>query len=182
MRDSTMKTFQVAAHVAIIITAGLVCAVLIRNYLGGQPLSAPVVRDNPTPAAEQSPVATNAVQPGTKLTFTNIDWESNGQTLIVALSDKCHFCSESALFYKRLARERGQTRLVAVLPQPVEDGRKYLDSLGVKIEDVRQVSFPSVGLRATPTLILADNKGVAIDSWIGRLPADRELEVLSHLR
>ena len=52
----------------------------------------------------------------------------------------------------------------------------------MNIEDVRQVSFPSVGLRGTPTLILADDKGVAVDSWLGRLPAEREGEVLNRMR
>lgn len=93
-----------------------------------------------------------------------------------------HYCSDSAPFYQRLVQERGRTQLVAVLPQSVEDGRKYLQSLGVNITDVRQVSFPSVALRAAPTLILADNKGVAIDSWLGRIPKEREAQVLARLR
>lgn len=183
MRDSTVKGFQVAAHFAIIVTAALVCVVLIKNYLIPPPApTTTTISESVAPAINKERVPKNDVQPGTKLAFSEIDWEANGQTLIVALSDKCRYCSESAPFYQRLARERGRTRLVAVLPQPVEEGRKYLENLGVKIEDVRQVSFPSVGLRVTPTLILADNKGVAIDSWIGRLPEKSETDVLNRLR
>ena len=33
MREATVKWIQTAAHLAIIFTAGLICAVLIKNYL-----------------------------------------------------------------------------------------------------------------------------------------------------
>ncbi len=163
---------------------GLISAVVIKDYLIFPPASPDSTRAARTAVTvnTDSNSLSNQIQRGTKLTFSGIDWEKNGQTLIIALSDKCHFCSESAPFYQRLTREHGRAHLVAVLPQSVEDGRKYLESLGVNIDDVRQVSFPSMGLRGTPTLILADDKGVAVDSWLGRLPAEREGDVLSRMR
>jgi hypothetical protein len=96
----------------------------------------------------------------------------------------CHFCSESAPFYQRLARETAQksgVHLVAVLPQDVAEGSKYLNSLGVPIEDVRQAQLDALGVSGTPTLILIDGKGVVMKSWVGKLSGDREAEVLDQL-
>jgi len=184
MRETTVKGIQTSAHLAIIFTAGLICAVLIKNYLIFPPsfsettrVAAPAV-----PVNASGKAVSNKIQRGTKLPFSGIDWEKNGQTLIMALSDKCPFCSESAPFYKRLSQAKGRSQLVVVLPQSVEVGRNYLESLGVNITEIKQVSFPSVGLRGAPTLILADDKGVAVDMWVGRLPVEREAEVLDRLR
>ena len=191
MQEGTVRGIQVTAHLAIIFTAVLISAVVIKTYIiGDRSRSSDIVRPEVASAAEpnqrevpsrRSQPATQ-LQPGTRIELTGVDWKKNGQTLILALSDKCHFCTESAPFYQRLVKQRGKTSLVAVLPQPVDQGRKYLEGLGVAIDDVRQVSFPAVGLRGTPTLILADNNGVAIESWIGRLQPNREEELLERLR
>lgn len=191
MQESTARGIQVTAHLAIIFTAVLISAVVIKTYIiGDRSRSSDIVRPEVASAAEpnqreipsrRSQPATQ-LQPGTKIELTGVDWKKNGQTLILALSDKCHFCTESAPFYQRLVKQRGKTSLVAVLPQPVDQGRKYLEGLGVAIDDVRQVSFPAVGLRGTPTLILADNNGVAIESWMGKLPPNREEDLLERLR
>lgn len=126
--------------------------------------------------------ADNLIQPGTKLSLEGIDWAKNGQTLLMAVSNKCHFCSESAPFYQQLARQHGKARLVAVLPQPVEDGKKYLEGTNVAVDDVRQAPLTALGIRGTPTLILVDNNGVAINSWVGKLAPGKEEEVLSSLQ
>ena len=192
MQESTARGIQVTAHLAIIFTAVLISAVVIKTYIiGDRTRSSDLVRPEVASAAEpnqreipsrRSQPPTSQLQPGTKIEVPGVDWKKNGQTLILALSDKCHFCTESAPFYQRLVKQRGKTSLVAVLPQPVDQGRKYLEGLGVEINDVRQVSFPAVGLRGTPTLILADNNGVAIESWMGKLPPNREEDLLGRLR
>ena len=85
--------------------------------------------------------------------------------------------------YKELVEEsaKNKTNLVAVLPQPVEEGQEYLKKLEVKIENVLQSSPNSIGLRGTPTILLTDEKGVITDVWMGKLSSDRESQVLSKL-
>ena len=190
MHESTARGIQVTAHLAIIFTAVLISAVVIKTYIiSDRSRSSDIVRpevgtaetnQRENPARRSQPVS--QLQPGARIELTGVDWKKNGQTLILALSDKCHFCTESAPFYQRLVKQRGKTSLVAVLPQPVDQGRKYIESLGLEINDVRQVSFQNVGLRGTPTLILADNNGVAIESWMGKLPPNREQDLLERLR
>ncbi|MGH9932156.1 MAG: hypothetical protein ACREA9_23385 [Pyrinomonadaceae bacterium] len=92
----------IVANVAIIVTATLLCVVLIKQYLIPQPqpiIGSQVVTDR---GSTKRPPVNDQVQPGTKFSLTGIDWAKNGKTLVLAVSDKCHFCSESAPFYQRL--------------------------------------------------------------------------------
>jgi cell division inhibitor SulA len=92
------------------------------------------------------------------------------------------FCSESAPFYQQLVKESGgNTRIVAVLPQTVSDGKDYLKRLGLSVDNVMQVQFGSLGVKGTPTLILVDSNGVVIDSWVGKLPNMEEAKVISRV-
>lgn len=101
---------------------------------------------------------------------------------MLAVSSTCHFCSESAPFYKTLASNKGDTRIVAVLPQSIEEGKKYLEKLGVMVDDVKQVALDEIGVSGTPSVLLVDNSGVVKNVWFGKLPADKEQVVLDALR
>ena len=105
--------------------------------------------------------------------------------MLLALSSKCHFCSESAPFYQRLNDEMAQhtgARLIAVFPQEVGEGKQYLSALGVKIEDVRNATLNSIGVNGTPTLIIIDSKGRIEQSWVGKLSPEKEAEVISRVK
>lgn len=167
-----LKKIELLANVAIIVVALLLGAVLVRRYL--------------LPGSQAEPAAVEPQpQPGTKLPLADVDWAQGRRTLVLVLSKTCQFCTESAPFYRRLAQERAANenlRLLAVLPQEVGAGREYLDGLGLKVDDIRQAPPPTLGLRGTPALILADSTGNVLSSWVGKLPADKESEVLSALR
>jgi thioredoxin-related protein len=118
---------------------------------------------------------------GKELPLSGVDWSKNERTLILALSSTCRFCTMSAPFYQRLASERKNVRLIAVLPQPEAESQKYLSDLGVSVDEVRRVSMRSLGVRGTPTLILVDGAGVVTGEWRGKLAENQEHEVLSRL-
>src|ERR1043165_683938 len=93
----------------------------------------------------QQPVASAdqrlALESGSQVDWPNMDWARNGRTVVLGLSTTCHFCTESAPFYQKLLRElsrQGGNRGVAVLPQPVGEGQKYLQDLGLSVDEVRQ--------------------------------------------
>jgi hypothetical protein len=46
---------------------------------------------------------------------------------------------------------------------------------------VRQAPLSAVGVSGTPTLLLIDGGGAIKESWVGKLPPDKETEVLSRL-
>lgn len=165
-----LRKIELIANVCIIVVALVIGVVLVRRFLF------------PAPAAEANAASIPA---GTKLALTGVDWAGNGRTLLLVLSVGCKYCTTSAPFYQRLASEsvgNPATKLVAVLPQNVEQSREYLKELGVEVDDVKQVSPISMGAKRTPTLILVGNSGVVIDSWVGQLPSEKEAQVLAHLR
>lgn len=171
MMSKLSKKIELAANVAIILAAILIGVVFVKNYLLPS-------RSAPESGDYRIPV-------GTKVALSEINWNQNGQTLLLVLQKGCHFCSESAPFYQRIIREtsgRGNIRLIAVLPQATDEGKKYLDDLGVAIEDVKQAELDSIGVHGTPTLILVNNQGVVMNSWAGKLGADGEADVLRRLQ
>ena len=166
------KKIEVAANVAIIFVALLLGGVLVRQYL------LPGRTPRPQVARVEGP------QPGTKLSLPGVDWGRSRQTLVMVLSTNCHFCTESAPFYQKLAREKSgsdDVRLLAVLPQSVEESQKYLGEHGVSVGEVRQAPPDAVGARGTPTLIIVDSAGSVVESWVGKLPAEKEAEVLGRI-
>jgi hypothetical protein len=101
---------------------------------------------------------------------------------LVALSTNCHYCTESAPFYQKLQQQKpGDLRLVAVLPQTVEQSRVYLNKLGVVIGDVVQSPLGAVGVSGTPSLILIDQGGAVRDSWVGKLSEAEATKVISQI-
>jgi hypothetical protein len=169
--NNLIKRVEVFSNVAIIIVALLLSAVLVKNYL------------LPRPAQANVGAATKGlVNTGAKLSLRDVDWSQSDQTLVLALSNSCHFCSESGPFYQRLAQSKGGTRLIAVLPQPVEDGQKYLDKLHVPVSEVRQLTLSDLGVEGTPTLLLVDKSGTVKNVWVGRLQIEQEAAVLEALQ
>jgi hypothetical protein len=116
-----------------------------------------------------------------KDSLPDIDWAKNGQTLLLALSSSCHYCSESAPFYQQITEQRGDTHIIAVLPEAVGDSEKYLSKLGVYVDKIRQIPLDSLDVTGMPTLMLINNDGVVTDLWVGQLPVSEEERVLNLL-
>lgn len=164
-----MKLLNRAINLAIIVVVILIGVVFTKTYL----------LHHDTAANKDYRVAV-----GTKVALPGIDWSRNGETLLLVLQRGCRFCRESAQFYQRLIRETGTKRrvqLVAVLPQDVSESRQYLKDLNAPFDEVRQSALETLGVQGTPTLILVNAKGEVIESWAGKLPAEKETEVLSRL-
>lgn len=162
--NSFLKKIEVSANIAVILIAILLGYALIKS------------RIFPTPQATQTKPSVDLA----KLPQLGIDWSQSNQTLLLSLSKDCHFCTESAPFYRRLAQERSDqknTRLIAVFPQPISDGSKYLQQLDVSVDEVKQYSYQATVASATPTLILVGRSGNVLGVWTGKLNADKEQEV-----
>ena len=173
------QKIEFASHIAIIIVAVLISVVLVKNYL----LPDSKTKSN---AGNNAAIASNAVEAGIvgkAISLPDTDWKRSDQTFVFVLSTGCHFCTESAPFYKQVVQKRkqGSTRLIAVLPQGVEEGRKYLGDLGIAVDEVRQATPSSLGVRGTPTLLLVNKDGVITSSWRGKLPTEKEAEVMARL-
>ena len=170
MAKSITQRLEFLTNLAIIVAAVLLSIVLIKNYL--------------LPDRSKDGPRDFRIPAGVKVSLPGVDWSNNNQTLLLVLQKGCHFCTESAPFYQRLVREmagRENIHLIAVLPQISDESKKYLDDLGVTIAEVKQAQLDSIGVHGTPTLILVNNQGVVITSWVGKLNAYGEAEVLRRL-
>jgi len=53
--------------------------------------------------------------------------------------------------------------------------------LGIAVDEVRQATPSSLGIRGTPTILLVNKDGVITSSWRGKLPTEKEAEVMARL-
>lgn len=170
MLSGITKKIEIAANVAIVIVACLLAIVLIKSYL----------LTNSEPRSESG---FNEGQRVKQLAVSslNIDWRRNGQTLLLAVSSNCRFCTESAPFYRKLAERKHNARLVVISPQPVAEGREYLEQLGVYVDEIKQLPLDKLGVTGTPTLIVVDSAGAITRFWAGKLSPEQEAVVLGVL-
>src|SRR6476620_1979401 len=143
------KKIEIAANVGIVIVAILAVTVWITN--------------SRKQAAEPGRIAV-----GTKFAINDVNWRGNGKTMVLALATTCHFCTESAGFYRELVQYCNSHNIptVAVFPQTADEGRSYLTNEGVKVNDVRQASFSTIQVSGTPTLLLIDENGAVKRVWV----------------
>lgn len=170
--NSITRTIECLANVAIIVVAILLGTALVKDHLVADPV---------LPGADNLRLSSKRTEVGRKVDLPGVDWQKNGQTLVLALSTSCHFCTDSAPFYKRLVEGRAATRIIAVLPQSPAEGRDYLSKHGVIVDEVKQARLDAIGVTGTPALIMADKEGNVSHIWFGRLPPEREREVLSQV-
>jgi len=166
-RPSGIETL---ANLTTIVVSVILSVVLVKQFLL-------------PPRTRRVAGAETAVGASLKDSLPGVDWGKNGRTLVLAISTRCHFCTDSAPFFKRIDKERPKDlKLVAVLPQPIEESRKYLDGEGVLVDEVRQAPPESIGVVGTPTLLLVDARGKVSDVWRGKLQPDDEEKVIAALR
>jgi rhodanese-related sulfurtransferase len=158
-----------ALNAALVIGAVVFVGLLIQKYHR----NGAVARDAGPPIAR-----------GMKLPSLNLNQTVDEQVLLLAISSQCHFCTESAPLYRRITGEitGKHIRVVALLPQSVDEGRGYLRTLGVSADEVRQVNLLALGISTTPTVVLLDKEGVVDDVWVGKLSTNMEFSLLDRLR
>ena len=188
-KSKLARIIEIATNLSIIVVALIGATVLVKNYLlrPATP-AATVVRTTdgtqvgPRDSGRNAPTGPAT---GTQIAIPGVNWSDSDQTIVLALSNKCHFCTESAPFYQKLTQElagRKNVRVVAVFPQDTNAGKQYLDGLNVPITEVAQATLDSLGVRGTPTLVIVDKSGTVQQSWVGRLTAERETEVFSRIK
>ncbi len=117
------------------------------------------------------------IQPGKRLPMVN--WNKNGPTLVLVLSTHCHFCTESAPFFRQMRQSIGkEVKFVGVLPQPVAESQSYLNGEGVQLDEVKQISLDKAGVTGTPTMLLVNSHGIVTQTWVGKLAADKQAQAL----
>jgi hypothetical protein len=191
--NNLSRRVEIATNISIILVALVGAAVLVKTYLL-RPNTAEITQA--APAVPQGPQNTSSLAAnnsgtkhapieGTQVSLPGVNWSESNENVVLALSNKCHFCTESAPFYQRLTGELAQrkgVRVIAVFPQEVDQAKQYLSGLGIQIENVKRASLDSIGVSGTPTLMIVDGNGKIKQAWMGRLTSEREAEVLNRVK
>lgn len=115
---------------------------------------------------------------GTRIKVPGADWAQNKKSLIFFLKKDCVYCNAIAPAYRELISDAQKlnVKLIAILPNSVEEGRQYVRALGLSIEDVQTGSLSSYKIPGTPSVLVVDGEGTVRGVWIGAEPGrDREM-------
>ncbi len=160
---------ETIANLTIIVTGITMMVLVISRVVGDQ---------------ERTPLPLRQYQVGEKLAAGfPVDFSQSPQTLLLMLSSKCQYCSESLPFYHDvLSAQQANprvTRLVALGTEDKASLAQYLTQHGLTFDDVVSVSLDKIKLRGTPTLVLVDRLGTVKAVWPGFITDDqRKQEVL----
>ena len=166
--DRLRKYTEVGSNVAIVLVCILIAYVAVTRYILDKP----------------SDHSLGGARVGSTLDISGVNWGASNQNVVLALSTQCHFCSESAPFYRKLmaAAQAKGAPVVAVLPQTVNQSKVYLQTMGLDTRYVQQVPLSKIGVVATPTVLLTDRKGITTGVWVGKLSDSAQAEVLSKVQ
>lgn len=166
-----MHRSHLVLNIALIVVTLIFGVVFFERYL--------VQKTDPA----DSPTA-SAIGPGATLTLRDVDWSKSNQTLVLALSKHCRFCTEGAGFYRDVMQElKGQTgiRTLAIFSESLSEAQQYLKEINVSVDEVRQVSLKALGLKGTPTILLVNGSGEISKLWLGQLSTKQQTEVMSSI-
>ncbi len=165
MKSSKTRIIEIVSNVVIILVALIVGVVFLKTYYFTKHVPS-IIR----PAI------------GTALDIGGEDFSSNNNTLIFALQEGCHYCAESAPFYRQIieqAAHRSDLHLVALLPD--NNRPQYIQDLQLNIGDIKLVKFSTYRIGATPMLMFVNREGKITNIWIGKLEPSIEAEVMAAL-
>jgi thioredoxin-related protein len=166
MTEKLRANIELAINIVIALSIVVVAAVVVKRY------AFPPVNPGSLPQ----------ITKGERLNIPNVDWEQNKKSLVFFLMKDCKYCESSAPLYRQLIEDASKRNVkwLAILPNSIEEGRKYVQSLDLPIENVQTGSLSSYKIPGTPALLFVDNKGIVTGVWIGAVTG-REQEVRDEL-
>ena len=175
------RKIELAANTLIIVVCAALLFTFVQKYY---PFNAPPASRKSAQAQARASSGPDLPKVGDKVSLAGFDWSKSNKNVLLVLQKGCHFCSESAGFYRNLIRQTKDkgVNIVAVLPQTKDEAEGYLRDLSISGIEVRQSLLDSLLVAGTPTIIVANDKGEITDVWLGKLPAEKESEVISKLQ
>ena len=163
-----LKPIELVANVLIIVVAVLCLGAVAQKYLR---------------PAQPAPPGVKIPSVGDRISSLDINWSTHSKNVLLVLQAGCHYCTESADFYRTLVQQaKGKdVSVTAVLPQSSEEAGKYMNKLQLSDIAVKQSSLDALDVSGTPTVILADEKGRITNVWVGKLPSNQQKDVLASL-
>lgn len=123
---------------------------------------------------------------GRSLRLAGADWAGAPLTLVLQLSSDCHFCTESMPFYRRVvstvSTSSHKIPLLVASSDHHEVAEAYLNSEHIPPQHILQLESGGALTLATPVIFFVDSVGVVRKSFVGKLDASAENDVLAILR
>jgi hypothetical protein len=164
-----MKHIEKIANLAIIFAVVVFLVVVVRGGLLRQSI----------PAHPPAPTSAT-VQIGSTISLPGIQFPAGQDSLLLNISSACHFCKDSLPFYKQLtAQLKGRVNIIAVLPEAQPEAESFITNAGLKGVRVVSAKLSTIGVHATPTLLLVDPKGKVKAAWVGELDSDHQRQLIS---
>lgn len=166
-----MRLLERATYVALIAVSCLSAWVLIRNQLL-------------TPRASRD----SAVSPlrGETITLGDVIWERAPHTVVLVLSAHCHWCKESVPLYQKVSTLHKATKaafqLFAVSTDTGDELSRFLSTNLIEVDGIIPAEAASLGIRATPSVLLVNRQGRVVSSWQGAMRSSDESAFLEILR
>jgi hypothetical protein len=165
--EVTVKYLDKIANIAVIIAVAVFLTLVIRGEF---------FRRTSAPAHSPSAMV------GTTIHLPGIHFSSQHDSLVLGISTTCHYCYESLPFYKQLAdRVQGRVEVFAILPQAQTEGSRYLATAGISSIHVVSADLGSIGIYATPTLLLVGSDGKVKSEWQGKQDEAGQHNILAAL-
>jgi len=106
-----------------------------------------------------------------------VDFKKSPNTILLVTDIKCHYCTQSLPFYKKLiakSKENPAIRVIAVLNNKSEEVEDYLREHDVAVEFIPNVDLVKLKVDATPTVIWVDANRKIVGSYQGLLQEKQE--------
>jgi hypothetical protein len=157
MSKNVRANIELGLNIVIAVAVIVVAAVVVKRY------AFPPVNPGSLPR----------ITKGERLNVPNVDWQQNKKNLVFFLMKDCKYCESSAPFYRELIADASKrnVQLFAILPNSVDEGKKYLQSLGLAIDSVQTGSLPSYKIPGTPSVLFVDSQGIVKGVWLGATPS-----------
>lgn len=164
MRNNVRANIELGAQILIAVAVLLVAGILVKRNL--------------FPAGEVDESLPPTIEVGERANVSNVDWKRNYQTLVFFLQKGCTHCERAAPSYRWLVGEASKRSVssIAILPNSVDEARKYVHDLDIPIETILTGNLSSYKIPGTPTVLLVDKAGIVRGRWIGFRP-EREKEM-----
>jgi hypothetical protein len=168
------RKLETLANLSIIVAALMFCATIAKDRWLSKPAST-----SGSSAGTESPLK------GSQLKLSGVKWDQADKTLVMALSTQCHFCQESAPFYRELtaspAVKSKRVAVVTVFPQEQSEAESFVKHSEIRADSVLSMPLQTLGASSTPTLLLVNRAGKVEKLWIGVLSPSQQKDLLSEL-
>lgn len=175
MRFSLDKIANASVIVAAVVVTAVATLQLTREY-----------RARSTSSSSSSRAA---VLIGKQVQLPHVNFAESTATVVLALSSSCHYCTNSLPFYRELvrfqeasARNGKRIHVIAAMPQPETEGNRYMKANNLSVGRVVSTDLKTLGVSATPSLLVVNARGVVEAAWVGMLTADKQSAVVKTLR